>query len=108
MRRTVGYTADLVEWYRIVPDDPLRRQFLGQCLQSGCFITSNKDFWQRRRDLQVLQLNVVTVEVTVSFEVELLFYDGLWPAREGWEGRSRGEKQSSELRYRLTEEEMTV
>jgi hypothetical protein len=69
MRRNIGYAADLVEWYRVVSGGPMRRQFLGQWSRPGRFIISNEDLWQRRRDLEGLQLNVDTVEVSVLLEV---------------------------------------
>ncbi|XP_021929135.1 uncharacterized protein LOC110834355 isoform X2 [Zootermopsis nevadensis] len=61
-RHSTTYTADLVEWYRVVPGGPLRHQLFGRWSRPGGVITSSKDLWQRRSDLEGLQLNVVTVE----------------------------------------------
>lgn len=97
-RHSTTYTADLVEWYRVVPGGPLRHQLFGRWSRPGGVITSSKDLWQRRSDLEGLQLNVVTVEVSVLFQVQssyLVVASGL--RERGGKVRVVGEKQSSEL-----------
>lgn len=65
LERSTSCAADLDEWYRVAPGSPLRHQFLGRWSRPGQFVITNEDFWQRRRDLEGLQLNVATVEVSV-------------------------------------------
>jgi hypothetical protein len=64
VRHDASHSADVAEWYRVVPGGPLRNQCLGQLSRPGRLVMNNKDLWQRRRDLEGLQLNVVTAEVS--------------------------------------------
>lgn len=59
-------TAQLYEWYRVLPGGPLRRRRLGRWSPVGGMDISDEDTWQRRRDLEGLQLNVAIVDVSVS------------------------------------------
>lgn len=57
--------TELAEWYRVVPGGPLRHRDLGSWSRLGGLEINVGDTWQRRSDLEGLQLNVATVEVSV-------------------------------------------
>lgn len=50
----------------MVPGGPLRRRYLGSWSRLGGLEIVAEDTWQRRRDLEGLQLSVATDEVSAS------------------------------------------